>query len=506
MSAPRSAFLPVYLASFRGPLRKMAFRLMLLWLIQAPLTLLAEDEFDYWLVRVVPLLLFVILVVGAYQLMRRRPAAFFTPLPIFLAWSAAVFGFGPLYQWFTPDTASRVSSSIFTSDVGAYAQVALLNTTGLLLTVVGLLIMMRLYLARRKSVPGFLSDNHRLSPIPVPDLRQLFTTQQLLQVAYVALAFAFALRFARYGLNMQLAFPGFLSFLDRAGWVAILFLAIAGGRSGGRVLALAAAIALVEGAIGLMIGIRTEAVAPLVFLFIGYYMGSQSLKGLVVGVLVVTVVLLFITPLVKEIRQLTWSGGYAGGSTGAMREAYVRQMREDGGDDPAGYQVWKRLDYSPWQAAMMDLYDRGIEGNTFRYIFWTFVPRFIAPNKPRFEIGTDIGFAVQGVEQSSSFSGTVYGEMYWNGGWLALVLSSLIYGMLLGAVTAGSLWLFLQATVPAMLIGVSGLLYGLVPDDTFSVSAVGQAIIFLLLLAVYHQSMRFFYPGPTQGGRVHQTA
>jgi hypothetical protein len=499
MSLPQAARLSAYLAAFRGPLKNLAHWLAVLWLAQVTLTLLEEKAVDHWLVRIVPALIFLIFAAATYQLVRHRAAAFFTPLPISLAWSAVVFGIGPLYQWLAPETASRLSTSMFSTDVAVYAWVALLNTSGLLLTIVGLLIMLRLIRLRRMTLRNSLAYRGPSLGVPGLALDQIFSTRQLLQGGYAVLTLAIALHVVRYGLNKPIAFPGFLSFVDRAGWVSVLFLAIAGGRRGGPVLALALAVAIMEGIIGLMIGIRTEAIAPLVFFFIGYYIGSRSVKGLILAVPVIVIALFVVTPLVKEIRILTWDGGYAGGNTSALSEAYVQQKLKEGEDDPAGYALWMRLDYSPWQAAMMDLYDRGAAGNTYRYIYWTFVPRVIAPSKPLFEVGTDIGFAVQGVSQSSSFSGTVYGEMYWNGGWLAVVVSSLVYGMLLGAVAAGSLWLFLQGNVPAMLIGVSGLLYGLVPDDTFSVSAVGQAVIFLVLLGVYYQSMRFRRDGRLKG-------
>lgn len=480
-----------FLAPTLSPLKRLARGLALLLIIQAPLTLTEEPSLSEWLVRLVPVLIFGLFALAAYRLVKRNPAVFFTPIPIFLAWSAAVFGIGPLYHWFAPEEASRVSTVIFTTDPVAHAWVALLNTFGLLLTVVGLVFTLRsLSRARHRNSPRAAAGNTFAAGVTTT-AQDLMTTSRLIKIGYSALALALALRFGRYGLDMALNFPGFLSFMDRAGWVAVLLLSIAGGRRGGRLLVVAAVVAILEGTLGLMIGIRTEAVAPIALWFIGYYIGSRSIRGLFIGVLVVAAILIFVTPIVKEVRTLTWGGTYQAGRTAALTDAFSRQTQEDNIDDPAMYAVWKRLDYSAWQAAMMELYDSGAAGNTYRYVFWTFVPRFLAPGKPIFTVGTDIGFAVQGVRQSSSFSGTVFGEMYWNGGWVAVVISSLIYGLLLGAVSAGTLWLFLQNNVPAMLIGTSGLLYGFVVDETFSVSVVGRAVTFLVLIAVFHYGRQF---------------
>lgn len=480
----------VYLLdTYKRPLRTLTKRLAALWLMQIVLMLLSGEEgVHYWVVVGVPMVLLVLFAASAYRLVKRQSMAFMTPLPIFLAWSAAVFGFGSLYQWFSPETERRVSSSIFSSDVETYAKVALLNTTGLLLTLVGLLIMLDQITARRAVVLGSMVGHQSSTQTPTLVLSQAFTTRKLIQAGYVALLFGFAMRFASYVLSIPMEFPGFLSMLNHTGTASVLFFSIAGGRVGGHALILAALVAAVEWVNGLMVGIRTQALFPLTLLVVGYYIGSRSVKGLITGTIFLAICLVFITPIIGEIRKLTWSGGYQGTAANALSEAYEGQARKVSDHDSPGYAVWIRLDYSPWEAAMMDLYDSGAKGNTYRYILWTFVPRFLAPDKPRFEIGTDIGYAVQGISQDSSFSGTVYGEMYWNGGWLAVVISSLIYGFLLGAVTWGSSWLFLQSTLPAILIGISGVMYGLVPDDTFSVAVIGQAVIFLMLVAVYYKT------------------
>ena len=126
----------------------------------------------------------------------------------------------------------------------AYAEVALLSTSGLLLTIVGLLIMMQLKFSRPSIEHTFLPHNRPLLPIAAPDLRQLFATRQLLQVAYIALLFSIVLRFVEYGLNVQLGIPGFLSIIKHAGGLAVLVLAFVGARGSGTALVVAAAVVL----------------------------------------------------------------------------------------------------------------------------------------------------------------------------------------------------------------------------------------------------------------------
>ncbi|MGY6214048.1 hypothetical protein ACW73L_02710 [Methylolobus aquaticus] len=293
------------------------------------------------------------------------------------------------------------------------------------------------------------------------------------------------MRLVRYILNIPLILPGFMGFMDRAGWVAVLIFAILAASRGGSFKVLAVAVTLAEALFGLVIGMRTDTLTPLVFLVLGLYVGSNSAKWLLIGSVIVTFAAISVTPVVKQVRALTWNAEYQSGRAGAVSDAFQRQLREDSLDEPAGYAFWRRLDYTPWEAAMMRSYDRGDSGDTFRYIFWTFAPRFLFPEKPNFVIGTDIGLAIQGVDQSSSFSGTAFGEMYWNGGWLAVVLASATFGVLLGMVTIGTLWLFLRGTLVSSLIGVTGLLYAFAIAATFSVAIVGQAVTFFVLFSAF---------------------
>jgi hypothetical protein len=65
MSTPQSTHLSAYLAILCGPLEKLARWLAALWLLQVPLTLLEEEAVDHWLVRIVPVMIFLIFSAGA---------------------------------------------------------------------------------------------------------------------------------------------------------------------------------------------------------------------------------------------------------------------------------------------------------------------------------------------------------------------------------------------------------------------------------------------------------
>jgi hypothetical protein len=462
----------VYLAAQGSPLKSLVRGLAIIVVLQSLMTFAADRLLAELLVVICPIIVFIFLGSTAFRIVNRSPFILLSPLPYFLAYSAFVFGIGPLYHWLAPADVSRVSSTIFSSDPIDHAWVALLNSWGLLFTLIGFILTL-----------SYLLSKSRLT---IPKVGLVPPLSSFIRGGYSALGLAITLRLSEFLLSINLQIPGFLSFTDRAGWVGILLLSIAGAnRRSSWFLLLSALAAALESIFGLVIGIRNEAIMPIVLWFVGCYIGNRSAKFLAAGLVIVASFMIFITPLVKEIRLLTWGSYSYSSGISSLNAAFERQSLEDSSDDPALFAVWRRLDYSPWQAEMMQLFDSGSSGNTYQYIFWTFVPRFLVPSKPKLEIGDAIGYAVQGFSQSSSFSSTVFGEMYWNGGWFSLIFSSLVYGFCLCLITSATLWLFTQNNLLALLIGSTGILFGFVVDETFSVSVVGQAVIFFVIISVY---------------------
>jgi hypothetical protein len=275
-----------------------------------------------------------------------------------------------------------------------------------------------------------------------------------------------------------------LSVAARAGLGGIFIIALSAHSKGRSHFVVAFLFAIFESIQGLAAGMRFESLVPFVALILGSYVGSKSLKTLAIGIVGLSLSLVLITPVISQIRQLTWAGGYVGSRLSAITQA-TSIANETNDSESALFDVWGRLDYSPWQEAMMSQYDKGRPGSTYQYILWNLVPRFLYPSKPRLVVGTDIGHAIQGVDQHSSFAGTAYGEMYWNGGWSSVIISSAVYGAILGAITISNLWLFAQNDWVALLIGIYGIIYGFAVDTHFSVNIVGQAIAFLLFLFLY---------------------
>ena len=480
-----------YLSTILQPLEQLSFALIILLVVQALFTISNDIVVSKFLLLAVPVSTFLLFVLTASRLLKKSFAAFFTPIPIFLVWSAIIFGIGPLYQWMAPDTAERLSVSIFSDDPLKFAWVALLNTVGLLLTVFCIHSFLRIWLfnIHRRGLFGH-SVTSSTGSFPANQYTTIYK-KAIFATGYIALGLCFVYRILDYLTSSTFVLPDSFSFLARTGWAAIFFLSIVGASNNRFHLIVASLMLVIESALGLINGMRSDTIVPFIMFLIGYYIGSRSSKIFVLGLPLIASLLILITPVVYYVRVHTWGGPSEGVGSSAITQLIVEESRESFETDSILFAIWRRLDYSPWQESLMQLYDQGAPGNTYRYVIWGFVPRLLFPSKPRLEVGTDIGYAVQGVIQASSFSGTVYGEMYWNGGWLYLLICSPVYGILMGLVTIICLFLFDQGGPLSLLIAFNGLLYGFSADQSFSVGVIGKTLSFLGLFLAYIISRNF---------------
>ena len=114
-------------------------------------------------------------------------------------------------------------------------------------------------------------------------------------------------------------------------------------------------------------------------------------------------------------------------------------------DDPQMW--WARFYYSNAQVFAIQEYDAGRPGDSLMLALIAPIPRLLWHDKPAIESGYDFYRRLTG-SNTSSFGIGFFVEAYWNGGWLAVILCSIMLGWLLGAVTVslaaqqavGNLW------------------------------------------------------------------
>jgi hypothetical protein len=111
--------------------------------------------------------------------------------------------------------------------------------------------------------------------------------------------------------------------------------------------------------------------------------------------------------------------------------------------------------------------------------------------------GADFTQALTGEESGSKTGLGVFGEAYWNGGWVMLVTGCLYVGILFALFCYVSMRLLMNQEyvyIPVIMIGV---LIGLRPDDWFVPTFVGgiiEAICLFMILHVLHLCLRAISP------------
>jgi hypothetical protein len=474
-----------------------------LWLgltiiVQFLISPFSGEVFSAFTVCFVSLSILSILSRAVYVLIRNDVASLLTPAPIFLGWSALIFGLGPLYQWLSPSHAERPDTSIFSVQLIDYNKVALLNSIGLFVTIICFHFALSL---QRKHFAA--SDPHK-TLLPVPKLHT-FSSDSLFLSPSKTLAIGYGLLFFSlfytvsdllYG-NFLSGF-GFLNLSSKIGICGIFVLAYSANYTGRVHMVSACLFAILESIFGLSGGMRSEALLPFVAFIVGNYIANKSLRFLSISALALLLSLILVTPIAYQVRELTWSNNSSPNRFSSLTDVSLVDFRDH---EETFYKVWSRLDYTPWEESMMSQFDAGDTGTTYRYILWNFVPRIVYPEKPILAIGQEIGYRIQGIEQESSFAGTVYGEMYWNGGWISVILSSAIYGLILGLISRVNLWLFSRNTWPALLIGLYGMIYGFTVDTHFSVDVIGQSVIystFALVYFLFYRPIRLLFTGTSR--------
>jgi hypothetical protein len=288
--------------------------------------------------------------------------------------------------------------------------------------------------------------------------------------------------------------PGFLKFIDHVGVLAVFVGAVIAARKGGRLWLLPLVPLAVEVINGFLALRKSGIVVPLAFGFLGAHLGGRPRRVIAAGVVLCLCVLALIYPLIAEGRSLVWTRGgissldfFLGGLRGRLADA----------DGPDLWATWTRFNYTPIQYAVMQQYDAGRPGGTYRDLPWLLVPRFVAPEKPVFDYGARLTELLFGHRHSSS-SPTSFGEAYWNGGWPFVIVSALVVGAALFSISLTCLWLFRQPSVAAWAVGFAGVLMGQLVQNFFTGAFVATAVVFFwlaLLVGILRAAGQRWAPG-----------
>jgi hypothetical protein len=399
---------------------------------------------------------------SGWRLVVGRPIAIMTPLPWFLVSSVLYFGLGPLVNYFG-DTATLDYVNVY------YRPTEWELWRGNILNLLGVaLVLVSAYL-----VTSALASRRRR-------MRPQFHCASLEKTAIALMAVGLGawggiLKPAELGLlhlpSSAVEVVTLLAQFRFAGLILLTVLVVQGRRKWAPALVGVAALLLISGVLDFS---KYAVVFPILMLFVGVFLVRPRVTVVAVFVVLAAVVYVSVYNLVQFGRKETLgSPGYLNQRVDAVidyRRGVPTQSQGQGGK-----LWWSRLCYSSAEAFAMSRYDSGFPGSSVELGMYTFIPRLLWPTKPILTPGTSFNEIWAGSDTSQS-TPSVFGELYWNGGWELAVLGSLFMGVVFGFFSdftvrflAGGRYLYLPIALMGVELGRNFL-------DWFGASFVGAPV------------------------------
>lgn len=468
-------------------LNKTVFSLIIICLVMLTvyfLVFLIDDTSIFPFVnKFFPSLIFLACLLAGYCIVRRDPLYIWSPLPWFLGSCAVYYGFGPLLYHFGTTETVWYSDQFYPVGERDLLRTNMLNAAGITLVLLGYLVCMA-FIHKRRGVYSTIFNTIEIKRLLFALLVIGISVKYLLVIPY------------RMGF-LGWVLPGSILNISQFTWVSIIVLfAIVHNGSIKYKVPLYFLIAT-ELAVGLMSWSKLEVIVVLLMILLGKFLCEPRINRFLAGCFLIGLIyIFFLSPFVTFGRlSVRLEGTQSLGELSTTLVEYAKEGRLGAlGQLPGVQGWWGRLNYANAQTFAMNSYDGGIPGDTYSLIPFTVVPRVLYPEKPLMTRGPEFNELVTGSDHAASGAG-LFGEAYWNGGWLYVILSCLYAGLvfaIFAEVSMRHIAAWRLAYLPVALIGI---MTGLRPDDWFVVTFVGSLLQAILLYLV----IRFFVmPGITQ--------
>ncbi len=389
-----------------------------LWLLEL-IVLLTRCSDLLWFANLVPPL-FIMLscpIIG-YKQVKNDSFSIWSPIPWFLLSCSLFCGLGPLLLLFGNNDSISYANEYFAIDGFMLLRTNILNTVGISVVLLSTCLFHKL--TRFKKQNWLLP----LKSYPLKKVSSVFLFVGLL------LQFAFSWPY-KLGL-LQCTLPGIITTFADLGSQSVILLYILSKKDNKYKIFLWILL-FMELVTSAMTFSKTEVIMVLLYLVIAVYTYKKDLNKLIGWAVSIFVLYVFVlSPFVLAARIYKSPAGVS--SLTAFYDAIVN-YRYVKPVDLYGEMIhvqgwWTRLNYANAQAFAMNEYDHGRRGKSLLLAVYTFVPRFIFPEKPEIPMGHYFNGIATGNYYSNSAPG-IFGEAYWNGGWVCLVLVSIIYSLFL---------------------------------------------------------------------------
>lgn len=368
---------------------------------------------------IAPVYLIAILLLPVYRLLRRVPESIWAPAAWLPVSFAVFYGFGPLVAVYgNEDTLQAMASTRLAASPAEVFRANNLSALGITSVVAGF----------------WLSEKWRSRTIGHRELGNF--SYPKVKPASLALIFVVFGGVLRHGILkpadwsvVSVVIPGVVSALGPLVDVGYGLLAFAMVTSGRRTLRqifwLTWPIHLFLCTLSLS---KAEIVTAMLLPALGGFLAHRKRKRLVTNLAVIALVFMLAQPWVHFGR------GIIASETGTINQAgYVERLdllgRYISGEriaDRSHDQVqswWMRLNFSQVQSYAMDAYDSGRPGSTLSDGWMYFVPRIIWPEKPIMDgPGRSFYSLVTGRDGTSFLALSVFGDLYWQFGWIGVIV------------------------------------------------------------------------------------
>lgn len=453
------------------------FFLSVLYLVVGPST----DEHEWGVINLIgPISLCMAGLWAGYRIVALNPRTIWTPMPWFALTTSLYYGLGPLLYPLGPTETINTLNEYWPVDPSDLWRTNLLNT-------VSILTITAVFLATDKLL-GTGRGVDRMAPTIAggddPAQRALFFFLGL----GIPLRYLLVLP-CTFG-YLPFVLPGSLFVMGCLVKLALFMLAYLGANRRGLWRAGFWMLFVTEVITNFLCLSKLEVLLIFIMAALGRFLATKKIKEVVFAGIATLGIFILIVPLVNWSRlRIYRETGSVGVAPFELRLAVAAEALElwvkgelevEGNSNDQG---WGRLSYSSPQTACMHLYDSGVAGDSFAYALYGWIPRFIWRDKPIMTLGEDFHALVQGRTGTCSGAG-VFGEAYWNGGWLVVMLTCCYIGALFAwlsctalRIIAHSEWIFL----PCAFLGMT---MGLRIDDWFAPTYVTGILLYLVYYSV----------------------
>jgi hypothetical protein len=427
---------------------------------------IADDNETFRIANVIgPLSYAALCLFAVVAMLRRGYIEVWSPLVPFLAVSGIAFGFGPLTYYFGSDELLNYIEIAYQPNAFEILRTNLLNALGGFFVVLGYQLGSKV--ARRISFPA-------QPPLLIGDIYRLFIFLFLIAVPvkyFVYLPYIF-------GFGAE-SLPGIVLSISKLTLICIFLAAYLATKFRRSFWLMTVALVTAEAAVALPTFGKAEFTLPFVMAAVGAFYGRPERSVVLASLATFVLALSFILPLSSTARSLgipyqpfderiAFIADYVSGHVEPTQQSLTGLE-----------QMWVRQTFSPVEAFLMNQYDEGLPGNSFRNVFAVFIPRALWTDKPIItNLGIELNEMVFGAN-TSSLAPTIFADTYWNGGWGLVVCVALFVGVVFSVMANRSKGYLARGELRYLPIALMGLMYGASVESAFVTTFMGALPIMI---------------------------